>query len=60
MVVDRDKLIQVFEDLGKRLTKPATIRLIGSAPGIASPQPDRQSRDIAVWRGKSNFDETGF
>lgn len=60
MVVDRSKLIQVFEDLGKRLAKPATICLIGSAPGIASGQPDRQSQGIDVWRGKSHFDETDF
>lgn len=60
MVVDRQGLTQIFEDLGQKLTKPATICLIGSAPGIASGQPDRQSRDIDVWRQTSSYDETEF
>lgn len=60
MIIDPKKLVRIFEDLGKRLTKPATICVIGSAPGNASGQPDRQSRAIDVWQGKSNFDETDF
>jgi hypothetical protein len=44
--------------LGQRLGKPATICLIGSAPGIVSGQPERQSQDIDVWRQGSDYDET--
>jgi len=60
MVIDRTKLIQIFEGLGASLATPATICLIGSSPGIASGQPDRQSMDIDVWRQRSSFDETEF
>ncbi len=58
MPVDRKKLVQIFEEIGKSLSTPATICLIGSSPGIASGQPDRQSMDIDVWNQKSTFDRT--
>jgi hypothetical protein len=34
--------------------------LIGSAPGIAAGQLDRQSMDIDIWRPRSTFDDTEF
>jgi hypothetical protein len=60
MAVDRNRLVQIFEEIGKSLTTPATICLIGSSPGIASGQPDRQSMDIDVWNQRSAFDQTEF
>ena len=60
MMLDRDALIAVFEGLGQKLRKPATICLIGSSPGIAAGQPDRQSADIDIRRQRSNYDETEF
>jgi hypothetical protein len=58
MTIDRERLIVIFEALGQKLAKPATICLIGSSPGIVSGQPDRQSADIDIWRRSSAYDET--
>jgi hypothetical protein len=60
MTIDRNRLVKIFGDLGERLATPATICIIGSAPGIISGQPDRQSQDIDVWYQHSDFDETEF
>lgn len=60
MPIDRQRLVDIFGTLGAGLTKPTTICLIGSSPGIVSGQPDRQSLDIDVWRQQSNYDETEF
>ena len=60
MSIDRNRLIQIFEALGQKFTKPTTVCLIGSSPGIVSGQPDRQSPDIDVWRQESSYDETEF
>lgn len=60
MTIDRDRLLSVFDGLGQKLAKPTTICVIGSSPGIASGQPDRQSLDIDVWRPRSTYDETEF
>jgi len=60
MTIDRDRLVRIFDELGQRLAVPATICIIGSAPGIVLGQPDRQSQDIDVWRPHSQFDETQF
>jgi hypothetical protein len=60
MTIDRDRLVRIFEELGQRLVRPTTICLIGSSPGIASGQPERQSADIDVWRPRSAYDETEF
>lgn len=60
MSIDRNRLTQIFDELGRRLKKPTTICVIGSSPGIVSGQPERQSPDIDVWRQKSTFDETDF
>ena len=58
MAIDRERLRLIFDALGQKLTKPTTICLIGSSPGIVSGQPDRQSSDIDVWRQRSTYDET--
>ena len=60
MMLDRDRLIAIFEALGQKLVKPTTICLIGSSPSIVSGQPDRQSADIDIWRQRSSYDETDF
>jgi hypothetical protein len=58
MTIDRERLRSIFDALGQKLTKPTIICVIGSSPGIASGQPDRQSSDIDVWRQRSVYDET--
>jgi hypothetical protein len=60
MTIDRSRLIQIFDELGQKLPKPTTICVIGSAPGIVSGQPDRQSAHIDVWQPRSGYDETEF
>jgi hypothetical protein len=60
MAIDRGRLAQIFMELGRRLTAPATICVIGSAPGIILGQPGRQSHDIDVWYPSSRYDETQF
>lgn len=60
MGFDRKRLLETFDSLGRALAKPTTICLIGSTPGIAIGQPDRQTPDIDVWRGQSSYDETAF
>ena len=60
MTIDRDRLLAIFDGLGQRLATPTTICVIGSTPGILSGQPDRQSRDIDVWRQSSDYDTTVF
>jgi hypothetical protein len=58
MMIDRERLMQILDALGRKLAKPTTICVIGSTPGIVSGQPDRQSADIDVWRPRSEYDET--
>ena len=60
MAIDRTRLMEIFDEVGKRLVEPSTICLIGSSPGIVSGQVDRQSMDIDVWRPRSTFDDTEF
>jgi len=60
MTIDRDRLVRIFDELGQRLTAPATICVIGSTPAIILGQPGRQSQDIDVWRPHSRYDETQF
>jgi hypothetical protein len=60
MSIDRNRLVEIFEALGRIFTKPTTLCLIGSSPGIVSGQPDRQSPDIDVWYQQSAYDETQF
>jgi hypothetical protein len=60
MTIDRNRLMRIFDQIGQKLTSPSTICIIGSAPGIVSGQPERQSQDIDVWRQSSNYDDTQF
>src|SRR2546422_562965 len=60
MPLDRCRLVQIFDALGRGLARPTTICVIGSPPGIASGQPDRQSLDIDVWWPRSEYDEAEF
>jgi hypothetical protein len=60
MGFDRKRLMEIFETLGGTLAKPTTICVIGSSPGIASGQPERQTPDIDVWRQGSSYDESAF
>jgi hypothetical protein len=60
MPIDRDRLVRIFDQIGQQLTSPSTICIIGSAPGIVSGQPERQSQDIDVWRQRSDYDDTQF
>ncbi|MET4356392.1 hypothetical protein ABIC08_006355 [Bradyrhizobium sp. RT9b] len=60
MGFDRKRLMEIFEALGDTLAKPTTICVIGSSPGIASGQPERQAPYIDVWRQESSYDESTF
>jgi hypothetical protein len=60
MGFDRKRLMEIFEALGGALAKPTTICVIGSSPGIALGQPERQTPDIDVWRQESSYDESAF
>jgi len=60
MTIDRERLLGIFDGLGQKLARPTTICVIGSSPGIALGQPDRQSLDIDVWQPASTYDETEF
>jgi hypothetical protein len=60
MTIDRDRLVEIFDELGQKLVKPATICVTGSMPGIILGQPGRQSQDIEVWYPHSRYDETQF
>jgi uncharacterized nucleotidyltransferase DUF6036 len=59
-MLDRDRLLSLLDELGRKLAKPATICVIGSTPAIVLGQPDRQSQDIDVWRQRSTYDDTDF
>lgn len=56
MEIDSDVIEEIFTKIGRNLKKPATLCLIGSAPGIASGQTERQTPDIDVWMKESSFD----
>jgi hypothetical protein len=60
MALDRGRLLELLDDLGRRLSGSATICVIGSTPAIVLGQPDRQSQDIDVWRPQSAYDDTDF
>jgi hypothetical protein len=60
MALDRDSLLSLLGELGRKLATPATLCVIGSTPGIVLGQPDRQSQYIDIWRQRSNYDETDF
>ncbi len=54
--LDAQRIRSIFAGLGERLVRPTTLCLIGSAPGIASGQPARQTADIDLWHPASDYD----
>jgi len=56
MAIDTAVVNEIFERLGSALQKPTTLCLIGSTPGIASGQTERQTPDMDVWFVASDFD----
>lgn len=60
MAIDRNRLLGLLDELGRRLTRPTSTCLIGSAPAILRGQPERQSQGIEVWQQRSTYDDTDF
>ncbi len=58
MPVRMEAINDVFSRLGAALQTPTRLCLIGSAPGIATGQPERQTMDVDVWFPGSHFDAT--
>ncbi|MDP9124531.1 MAG: hypothetical protein M3N82_08015 [Pseudomonadota bacterium] len=56
MAIERKKLEEIFDKLGRSLTQPATLCIFGSAPAILLGQPSRQTQDIDIWHPQSNYD----
>jgi hypothetical protein len=56
MPLDTNSLPEVLKRLGEALVRPATLCLIGSTPGIATGQRDRQTPDLNVWNPGSDYD----
>lgn len=56
MVIDTKVVADLFGRLGAALARPTVLCLIGSTPGIAAGQPDRQTPDINVWHPGSDYD----
>src|SRR5262245_18209088 len=56
MPIDLARLNNIFDKLGVALKKQPTLCLIGSTPGIATGQPDRQTPDLDVWFTGSHYD----
>jgi hypothetical protein len=54
--LDAERLRAIFARLGDALARPTTLCLIGSAPAIATGQPDRQTADIDLWHSASDYD----
>jgi hypothetical protein len=56
MAIDATAVTEIFERLGAALQKPTMLCLIGSTPGIALGQAERQTPDMDVWLAASDFD----
>lgn len=56
MAIDAEAATNIFTRLGEALRKPTLLCLIGSTPGIASGQPERQTPDMDVWFSASIYD----
>lgn len=56
MAIDANAITDIFDRLGASLAKPTVLCLIGSTPGIASGQLERQTPDMDVWFSGSDFD----
>lgn len=56
MAIERRKLEEIFDRIGKALQRPATLCIFGSAPAILLGQPSRQTQDVDVWHPQSSYD----
>jgi len=56
MTIDATTITDIFQRLGAALQRPMLLCLIGSTPGIASGQSERQTPDVDVWLPASEFD----
>ena len=55
-MIEKDTVDALLIELGSRLTKPATLCIIGSTASIITGQPSRQTPDIDIWFPSSAFD----
>ncbi|MFC3694865.1 DUF6036 family nucleotidyltransferase [Chenggangzhangella methanolivorans] len=58
MPIEASTIEGLFAKIGAELKKPTTLCVIGSTPGIATGQNERQTPDIDVWFAGSSFDAT--
>jgi hypothetical protein len=56
MKIEKDVLETVLAEIGRRLTTPTTICVVGSAAAILLGQAERQTPDIDIWGPESDFD----
>src|ERR1700689_4953926 len=56
MKIEKDLLENLLAEIGRRLSSPATLCIVGSAAAILSGQPERQTPDIDIWGPESDFD----
>ena len=56
MPIDASMIEALFAEIGAALKTSATLCVIGSTPGIATGQKERQTPDIGVWFAGSDFD----
>ena len=56
MAIDATTVVEIFQRLGAALQRPTLLCLIGSTPGIACGQTERQTPDVDVWLPASEFD----
>lgn len=58
LLLDKDRLEHVLGHVGRTLTTPAFLCVIGAVPGILRGQPGRRTHDIDVWGPESRYAET--
>ncbi|MFC3694629.1 DUF6036 family nucleotidyltransferase [Chenggangzhangella methanolivorans] len=56
MPIEASTVEDLFAKIGSALQTPTTLCVIGSTPGIATGQKERQTPDIDVWFAGSSFD----
>ncbi len=56
MALDRIKIEEIFQNLGRELVNPTTLCIFGSSPAIFCGQQSRQTQDIDVWHENSVYD----
>lgn len=54
--IDKGTIDHFLSELGKHLTLPTQLCVIGSGAAILSGQPDRQTPDLDIWHQQSDFD----